>query len=146
MRGRHGEVEDEIDLRVGEKRTGQQRALDLPARRVAAGVRDAVTVVTPFARQGDLSGGVGVETRAEPDELAHAGRALGDEDLNGVLVARADARDERVVEVLARGVLGGEGRGDAAEIADLQVGMAILAGGSTSRLVSSISSICQFTS
>lgn len=65
-----------------------------------AGVGDAVAVVAPFASEGDLAVGPAVEARTEADELTHPGGTLGDEDLDGRLVAEADARDEGVVEVL----------------------------------------------
>ena len=97
-------VLDDLDARVGADglELGDERAGDLGAGGVPTGVRDPVAVVPALAGQGDLAGVVGVEARPERDELVHPGRALGDEDLDGRLVAEADARDEGVVEVLGR--------------------------------------------
>lgn len=107
---------DDLDARVGAHRLelGDEGPRDLGAGRVAARVGDAVAVVPALPGEGDLAGRVGVEPRPEPDELAHPGRTLGDEHLDGQLVAQPDARDEGVVEVLLGRVLGGERRGDAA--------------------------------
>ena len=88
--------------------------LDFLAGRIAAGVGDAVTVVTTLAGQLDRPLGVTVEVGAERDQLAHAFGALGDEDAHGLGVTQADPGDQGVLEVLLRRVLRVEGSGDAA--------------------------------
>ena len=93
---------------------GDQRAGDLGAGGVAAGVRDAVAVVAALAGQLDLAPGVAVELRPERDELAHPVGALGHQDAHRLRVAQPDPGHEGVVEVLLRGVLRVERRGDAA--------------------------------
>ena len=54
---------------------GDERAGDLGAGGVAAGVRDPVAVVPALAGQLDLAAGVAVELGTERDELAHPRRA-----------------------------------------------------------------------
>jgi len=99
-------VLDDLDLRRPLHR-GDQGALDLRAGGVTAGVRDAVAVVAALAGQAEVAGGVVVEVRAELDELADRGRAVGDQDADGFLVARAGPGDQGVALVLVRGVLCG---------------------------------------
>jgi hypothetical protein len=92
-----------------------QRAGDLRAGRVAAGVRDAAAVVPALAGQLYLAGaGVGVEAGPGLDETPHGGGALGHERTDGLLVAQARSGDEGVVEVLVGGVALAERGGYAA--------------------------------
>ena len=96
-------VLDDLDLRAPLDR-GDQRALDLGAGGVAAGVRDPVAVVAALAGQRQLAVGVVVEVGAERDQLAHGLRALGDQDPHGLEVAGARAGDQGVELVLVGGV------------------------------------------
>ena len=109
-------VLDDLDARVvaDPVERGDERPGDLGAGGVAAGVGDPVAVVAALAGQLDLAAGVAVELRAEGDELADPVGPLGDERAHGLDVAQPDPGDEGVVEVLVGGVLGVEGRGDAA--------------------------------
>ena len=106
-------VLDDLDLRRPLD-GGDQRALDLGAGGVAAGVRDAVAVVAALAGQRQLAVGVVVEVGAERDQLAHRLGALVDQHPYGVHVAGAGARDEGVVLVLLGGVPRAERGGDPA--------------------------------
>ncbi len=87
---------------------------DLGAGGVAARVGDAAAVVAalPGQLQAALFGLV--EVGAGLDEPAYGVGALGDEDADGLLVAQARARHQRVVEVLLGGVALAQGRGYAA--------------------------------
>ena len=74
---------------------GDQRALDLGAGRVAAGVHDARERVAAFAGEQQLvavGAGLGVEARAERGELANPVGALGHEHLHGLDVAEPARR------------------------------------------------------
>ena len=104
-------VLDDLDLRRPLDR-GDQRALDLRARRVAAGVGDAVAVVAALAGQRQLAVGVVVELRAERDQLAHRLGPFGHQDAYGLHVAGTRARDEGVALVLLGGVARSERGGD----------------------------------
>ena len=81
---------------------GDERAGDLLARGVAAGVGDPVLVVPTLAGQPELALVVEVELGAEGDELADPLRPLVDESRDGRDVAHAAARHEGVVQVLLR--------------------------------------------
>ncbi len=79
-----------------------ERALDLGAGGVAAGVHDAGGGVAAFARQGEpgrLAVSGLVEVRAHGDELAHAVGAFGDEHPHRVGVAETGAGGDGVGEV-----------------------------------------------
>ncbi len=109
-------VLDDLDARVVDDAVqgGDERARDLGAGGVTAGVRDPVAVVAALAGQLDLAAGVAVELGAQRHELAHPVGSLGHQDAHRLGVAQPDAGHERVVEVLLRRVLGVEGSGDAA--------------------------------
>jgi hypothetical protein len=106
-------VLDDGDRGVG-LHGGDERALDLGAGGVAAGVRDPVAQVAALAGQRELARVGLVEHRAERDQLVHRGGALGDEHPHRRLVAQAGAGDEGVAQVLLGGVAGAEGGGDPA--------------------------------
>ena len=106
-------VLDDLDLRRPIDRS-DQRALDLRARGVAAGVGDAVAVVTALAGQRQLAVGVVVELRAEGDQLTNRLGAFGHQDAYGLHVARTGPRDEGVALVLLGGVARPERCGDPA--------------------------------
>ena len=94
-----------------------QRALDLGAGRVAAGVHDPRHRVAALAGQRERGGRAvagAVEHRAERHELAHPVRAFGDEHPDRVGVAEPGAGGERVGEVQLGGVGLLERGGDAA--------------------------------
>ena len=91
-----------------------QRALDLRAGGVAAGVRDPVAVVAALAGQREHAVGGVVEVGAERDQLADGLRTLGDQDAHRVGVADAGPGDEGVALVLLGGVAGPERGGDPA--------------------------------
>ena len=110
-------VLDDLDAGVVDDpvQRGDQRARDLGAGGVAAGVRDPVAVVAALAGQLDLALGVAVELRARARRArAPASGPSVTRMRTASAVAQPDAGDERVVEVLLRGVLGVERRGDAA--------------------------------
>ena len=92
-----------------------QRAGDLGAGRVAAGVRDAAAVVAALAGELDLAGVGGVSKRAP---VAISRRTASGPSVtsgaHGLLVAQPGARDEGVVQVLLGGVALAERGGDAA--------------------------------
>ena len=95
-------VLDDLDLgRALDRR--DQRALDLGARGVAAGVRDPVAVVAALAGQRELAVVV-VELGAEGDQLAYGVGSLGHEDADGLDVTRSGAGDQGVGQVLLGGV------------------------------------------
>ena len=96
---------DDLDLGRPLDR-GDQRALDLGAGGVAAGVRDPVAVVAALAGQRQLAVGVVVEVGAERDQLADRLGALGDQHPHGLEVAGAGAGDQGVALVLLGGVPG----------------------------------------
>ena len=79
-------VLDDLDAGVVDDpvERGDERARDLGAGRVAAGVRDPVAVVAALAGQLDLAAGVAVELGAERHELAHPVGPLGDQDAHGL--------------------------------------------------------------
>ena len=106
-------VLDDLDL-GGPLDRRDQGPLDLGSGRVAAGVGDPVAVVAALAGQRQLPVGIVVEVGAEGDQLPHRLGALGDQDADGVEVARAGSRDEGVDLVLRRGVAGAECGGDPA--------------------------------
>ncbi len=90
-----------------------ERARDLAAGGVAAGVHDPRQRVGALAPEHDLAVDL-VEPRADLHELAHAVRALVHEDAHGLLVAEARAGGDGVLEVQLGRILLADGRGDAA--------------------------------
>ena len=103
----------------------RERLDGLAAGRVAARVDDAAAVVAALARDVEVALRVEIEGDVHFDELAHIVRSLGNEDLDGGLVAESRARDHRVLKVVFRIVQRRNGRGNAAlrkpRIADLRV-------------------------
>ena len=93
---------------------GDERALDLRAGGVAAGVGDAVAVVAALAGQRQLAVGHVVEVGAEGDQLAHGLGALAYQRPDGVQVAGTGPGDQGVDLVLVGGVTRAERGGDAA--------------------------------
>ena len=98
---------------AGAQRAGQ-RAGDLGAAGVAAGVHDPVAAVPALAGQRRAAVGAGVEPGAERLQRGDRGRRLLDEGAHGVLVAEPGAGDERVGDVQVGVVVGTEDGGQAA--------------------------------
>ena len=106
----------DLDARVVLHRSesGDERARDLLARGVPAGVGDPVAMMAALPGELETSDLVEIEVRTQVDELADPLRALGDEDPHGLRVTQAHSGDQGVLEVLLRGVLRVERRRDPA--------------------------------
>ena len=100
---------DDLNARLGPHRR-DQRAGDLRAGRVATRVRHAVPPVPALAAERECPGGLGVEPRADRDQVPYRAGPLVDEDVYGVRVAQAGTGGQRVVPVGVRRV-GGIQRG-----------------------------------
>ena len=98
---------------AGAQRAGE-RAGDLRAAGVAAGVHDPVAAVPALAGQRRAAVGAGVEPGAERLQRGDRGRRLLDEGAHGVLVAEPGAGDQRVGDVQVGVVVGTEDGGQAA--------------------------------
>ncbi len=102
------------DAQGGRTHRLDERAGDLGARRVTAGVRDATAVVAALTGQRDRSRVGGVEVRAGVDQPAYGVGALGDQGADRRRVAQPRTGDQGVVEVLLGGVPLADRGGDAA--------------------------------
>jgi hypothetical protein len=87
--------------------------LHLAPGRVAVGVEDAVAPMRRLASQREPIPGH-VELRAHVHELLDQPRPLARQDLHRGFVAQARASDQRIREMLLRGILGVQGDGDPA--------------------------------
>ena len=96
-------VLDDLDL-GGPGHGRDEGTLDLGPGGVAAGMGDAVAVVSALAGQAELAVGVEVEVGAEGDQLADGLGPLGDEHAHRLEVGRARAGHEGVALVLGRRV------------------------------------------
>ena len=88
-----------------------QRPLDLGPGGRAPGVQDARRGVPTFSSQREITTGLPVEHRAEPDELVDTTRALVDEHPHRVDIAQPRPRRQRVGQVQVGGVLVAAHRG-----------------------------------
>ncbi len=104
---------DDLDVR-GSLDRGDERALDLRAGGVAAGMRDPVAMVAALAGQRQHALGRVVEVGAERDQLADRLGPLVDQHPHGGGVAGTRPGDEGVALVLVGAVPGPERRRDAA--------------------------------
>ena len=97
------QVEDEpplVHLRRGRVDGGHERAFDLRAGRVAAGVDDPGDRVPALARQRERPGPVApVEVGTELHEIADTPRTLGNQDAHRVDVTQVGTGGQRVGEV-----------------------------------------------
>ena len=101
-RSTHEGVLDDLDAGVvlHPVQRRDERARDLLAGGVAAGVGDAVAVVPALAGQLDLTLGVAVELRTQGHQLADPGRALVTSAVTAATSQTPTAGDEGVVQVL----------------------------------------------
>jgi hypothetical protein len=77
-------------------------------------MKDAAHAVRAFDRQRGPAAGIAIESRAPLDQLAHAARAVLDEDPDGSFVAQPIASREGVGRVQIRGVVRAHGGGNPA--------------------------------
>jgi hypothetical protein len=81
---------------------------DLLAGRIATGVQDAVTMVAAFPGQADRPVAPPVELRTESNQFADPSRPFVDQSCHSGDVAQPHACDERVMQVVAWGVVVGQ--------------------------------------